>query len=388
LTGRSSLASAADGGTVDTDEQVQPSYIDTWLKSELERYADAAQHRVVRGPPSAAVLKQAMVEFADRFRPLSMEEEEEMYNGVDDACPYLLVALDVDPGWVPPRSCAGWRFTVQPISATAAGTEVDTTALFITFMPGNHHGTAHGYLAERLGVFFFSNGLDQGLMKTAVDCTHVDDDYHADIRADPEHRAPAGPGRPLDDDNGVAFSRAVVEIEYGHRSTTQLRRIGHEYLSKHYCRVFLAIKLWAKDGNGTFGAVAMLWVKDAAGNITLADAVDFGSKPLTPVSLKTLRSAPANHLCRVAGPGAVPVLPAAQATGRLRRPPAPAAAMAAAALYGAGVPPPATWPIHVPASALLYTVYDGSGTPIQAPPPGLNWTIDLYQLQQRHNRIP
>ena len=136
----------------------------------------------------------------------------------------------------------------------------------------------------------------------------------------------------------------------------------------------------------------MLWVKGAAGNITLTDAVDFGTKPLTPVTLKTLRSAPANHLCHVAGPGAVPVLPAAQATGRLRRPPALAAAMpppsVTSAWGGAPLALAAVWPLEVPASAVAYEIYDSTQTLLPPPPAATKWTIDLYQLQQRHNRIP
>lgn len=81
------------------------------------------------------------------------------------------------------------QISVRPVSVSAAGAAADTTALFLTFMPGPHHGTALGCVIEELGFFIAAYDRLRDVMKTAVNCYHERGDYKADVRVDPIYRA-------------------------------------------------------------------------------------------------------------------------------------------------------------------------------------------------------
>ena len=343
---------------------------DTWVAAELKLYdmPEAGGHRVMRGKPAVAALRSSVHELERRFGAVTVEEDE-VNPATDDSCPYVLVALGVKQTWVPPPSLMKMRFVVLPVSPKVVGADVDPTALFITCMPGKEHGAADGFIHDDIGGWLDRNSL-RPFLGQCTNSSHAAGSKMPDTRLDPMYPAP---GPPLDNDGGVPFSRLIVEVEYAHRGADELRRIGQHYLNDHYCRAFLAVKIW-KKGAGGFGAVAALWLKDAAGNVALDQAFDFGTKPIG----QDTRKAWAKPL---AAPTHLPAVPVAGAGWFVRPMPVPAAP----AIWGGGGPagPPSGGALTVPAGTLLSEVYDQATPPNRVHlPAGHDLVINLHAYQK------
>jgi hypothetical protein len=247
-----------------------------WIQQEVAWYKDSSpfsKYKPIDNEGKHVVdsshLAKATKEYVERFA-FCTQEEDAAASGKFSGSPYLLVATNVKSTWTVSKEFAKFHFKLVAIE--------DTSALFITFMPGIVHGTVDGALAGWILKYLGENNLDD----------HVSEahsgggTYQPDIRLFPEIPDPAGPHQDLDQDYDRAQSRVVIEFEFGNRNASALRSVGFTVLNNDYGALFVGIKIWKKDRGGFFGAAAVLWGKDhATGTISISQAFDFGTKELS-----------------------------------------------------------------------------------------------------------
>lgn len=109
-------------------------------------------------------------------------------------------------------------------------------------------------------------------------------------------------GRDIDRANkGNPYSRFIWEFESDNRDPIQIREHGKAYLTPHYTRLFLAVKLYVPV-NGTYKAAAVLWGKGFGSNnetVTVKKAVSFGTADLSDDDRNEFFSRRANRLVGV-----------------------------------------------------------------------------------------
>jgi hypothetical protein len=248
------------------------------------------------------------VEVAEkRFAPCTEEEDNDHAASTNtiSRSPFLLVATNVKAGWLPPNKYRNLHYMFTPMEGNAA-----LCALFITCMPGADHGLAHIALNNLIFLYCHRNGLDRVLMG----CINGGKEYQPDLSYIPQHPDPNQTvNAPDKDDEGKPWKRMVIEIEFHNRTQSGLQEVGHTFLNgpNPYASLFVAIKVWQKHaptGNattGTFAAAAVIWERTppglGAGNVTVRQALDFGTHRMPQDSI--------DAWTRIPAPGAPPMLP-------------------------------------------------------------------------------
>ena len=83
-------------------------------------------------------------------------------------------------------------------------------------------------------------GLGGGTLLRADDAVRAEED---DADPDFDHRA---------------YSRLVIQIEFGNHNASQLPEVGYAALDNDYTTLFLGMKVWKRTKAGYFGAAAVL----------------------------------------------------------------------------------------------------------------------------------
>lgn len=103
----------------------------------------------------------------------------------------------------------------------------------------------------------------------------------------------------------------VVEIEFAHRCASKSGFIVHSFLNgdNPYATLFVGIKLWEKDDvTGIFPAAAIVWKRERnapgadARNVTVLQALDFGTRKIHSNSKIAFAKNPANNLSQQGKP--------------------------------------------------------------------------------------
>ena len=180
-------------------------------------------------------LAHARTEYASRFA-FCTEEEDASSHGFSGS-PYLLVATSVDATWTVPEEFGSLKFMLVPIG------EAKACALFITCMPGVTHGSVDAIFSDRLGEYVLQHNLTFYVRK----CHSGGNTYQPDIRVYPSFPDPTPPPQDQDPDLvNTAYSRLVIQFEYGNRNASELREVGFAALNNDYATLFLGIKIWKK----------------------------------------------------------------------------------------------------------------------------------------------
>jgi hypothetical protein len=205
--------------------------------------------------------------------------------------PVLLVSTHVKPDWTPSVAFTadlGFKHVKFLLVPNIDGS---TSSLFISFMPGNTHGEADAHVACQIRDWVRDSRLDDVLRQKHSGGKH----YQPDVSLRPELADPAPPGGTADSDpnsNNTAYARLVVEVEFCHRNAEKLRIVGAAAFDNPFTSLFLGIKIWKKGARG-FAAVAILWAKDPLTQmIALRNAVDFGTREVTPQVRAEFNAAP------------------------------------------------------------------------------------------------
>jgi len=221
--------------------------------------------------------------------------------------------------------------------------EEDVGALFITYMPGPVHGAIDA-------VF---HGDAQNWRKTAhralrsIIATGCSSGAHNAVQ--PDFRVMPNPNNK--DRNGndvdrahkdVPHTRLYWEIECDHRKIVDLRRHGAFLMGRtEHARFFVGATISKPDPNDrSFEAAMVLWGKNESNEVSVLQAVSFGTKDLSDETKKQCKT---QHSVNQA-------LPAVQ-DAAWRGPPD-----AGALPEMMPDPTPAAWLLCVPTSGLLYKV--------------------------------
>ena len=184
------------------------------------------------------------------------------------------------------------------------------SALFITYLAGNVHGSVLTELSGQLVIWFHDNrGLKERLSKALN--AGPPNGSQPDIRVYPEKRYTKRPPDDDPDNSSRPFSRLIVEIEWMNRDPVELRQKGYSYFypksprdpdyepnndANNFCggfrhvRMFLGCSLF---GNSTdlgkmdendleYEAALVLWKRNEDNDeIRVNNAIDFGTKQLS-----------------------------------------------------------------------------------------------------------
>lgn len=208
----------------------------------------------------------------------------------------LLVATGVTTEWRVPEEVRCASFLLFPELGAAK-----KSALFVTYMPGPEHGAVDSIFVEILGEWRRSNRI----LKTSLSAGGLSSGGYGHVQPDKRlfplknNRDHAGQDRDRGNKNNP-YSRFIWEVEYDNRNPVEIRERGKAYLTPHYTRLFLAVKLYIPS-DGTYEAAAVLWGKsdENSETVTVMRAVSFGTEDLSDDHKEEFRQRKADRLIGV-----------------------------------------------------------------------------------------
>ncbi|KAF0760476.1 hypothetical protein AaE_003557 [Aphanomyces astaci] len=111
-------------------------------------------------------------------------------------------------------------------------------------------------------------------------------DYAIQPRLLPAGEVDAEPPR------GVPTFRIVIEIEYNDRTLSELQVWATRLLGNPLIRAFVGIFVFNRYPDGTFAMLAVLFRRDADGNVVVFDAASFGTRALHPSVMSVVNEMP------------------------------------------------------------------------------------------------
>jgi len=236
-----------------------------WLKAEEKYYKSRVDTSYIPGTAESLVdgilLEGAFQEYARRLKTRTVS-------------PVLLISTNVGKEWMPPESVGkGGRFLVFP--------RVDSSPLFLTYMPGQVHGAADDFFSDCVGGWknnavlklVLSGGLSSGSYGT----------FQPDKRIFPNRRNRDKQGRDRDmQNNNMPHTCLYWEVEHGNRDPVAIRQRGERYMRGSHTRLFLACKIF-EASDTMLRAGMVLWGKTDSETqmISVLAAVSFGTEDLT-----------------------------------------------------------------------------------------------------------
>jgi hypothetical protein len=154
-----------------------------------------------------------------------------------------------------------------------AGDTEDSSILFLTCVAGPKHETLEELIAVDIEKWIRSHAVPIRLVDHGGQGHQLGIQYRPRVgdKVDPDHHH----ARLVGDPNSA---RVVMEADYTHQDSTELKLLGFVALANPYTRVFLAVKIWKKNIARDFAAAVVVWGKDDG--IVVRQAVDIGTKPM------------------------------------------------------------------------------------------------------------
>jgi hypothetical protein len=281
-TSRSSRPSSESGlddehGPTETIASSHHSEGEKWLHEEAEKAKNSYLNKGAQYQPFQCSGKNGAVPTTHLQK--AIKEYKRRFFGASTSSPsVVLVATGVNKEWSVPKDVGCARFLLFPqLGATRQ------SALFITYMPGPEHGAIDNWFAGMLSRWKYANQVLVSHLSGGLSSGGYGQ-FQPDARVFPYKKNRDHAGRDSDRGNKQnPYSRFIWEVEYGNRDPVEIRERGRMYLTPHYTRLFLAVKLYEPSTNGAYQAAAVLWGKAEGQNdtVTIMRAVSFGTEDLS-----------------------------------------------------------------------------------------------------------